>query len=546
MRNPWRNLLHLLLLPCECIRLLPTQRRFPDTEAQQQELQLFFTNETVSVPDQKSRSVRNSNVRVPIPSSPDEHLVGALPLLQGGTLPTKHWAGHLPASADGDKYFFYWLFAPDQSPRTAKEVHESDVPLIIWLNGGPACSSMDGLFIENGPFRFVLDPQTNEYFLQPDQYSWHKLPAYTLYIDQPVGTGLSFTTSKKYPTNDEELNTDFYYFLQQFISFHKDKFLIAGNRMNRPLYFAGESFAGHYNAIYTNHILKQNQNLKEGHYYIPAKGAAIGNGWVDPFHQYAAAEAAYGHGLIGTAEWEALNKKEKDCQRMLTKGKYDNDVCFDLLDEIVEASHGTSSRWKVSGYDIRLTESKETPRVFPPGHKIIERYLGGWELRDHPGTIPDDTDTAVLKALHAEASTEAGLRYQECTDPPYFALRDIDGKGCVADMVQILEHPDQVQLLFFNGILDLVCNHVGNERLLENLPWKNQKEWSLAPRYVWTSSTNGTPGRVAGYMREYKNLKFLKLLDSGHMVRTNVACLFQFFWIAFGEISHGHSTPPLF
>lgn len=131
---------------------------------------------------------------VPFPASPDDHLVTNLPLLAEGTLPTKHWAGLLPASPNNDKYLFYWLFAPDTSQH--EDVQEREIPLVIWLNGGPGCSSMDGLFLENGPLRFEKAESDGSFKLVAAQHSWHKTPAYMLYIDQPVGTGLSFTTSR--------------------------------------------------------------------------------------------------------------------------------------------------------------------------------------------------------------------------------------------------------------------------------------------------------------------------------------------------------------
>lgn len=132
----------------------------------------------------------------PVPKSPGDHLVTELPLLEESDFPTQHWAGHLPASSDGTKYFFYWLFAPDTGGDDSTLNNKtSTAPLIIWLNGGPGCSSMDGLFLENGPLRFVKDENGN-FQLKPAPHSWHKAPAYTLYIDQPVGTGLSYTTSK--------------------------------------------------------------------------------------------------------------------------------------------------------------------------------------------------------------------------------------------------------------------------------------------------------------------------------------------------------------
>jgi Serine carboxypeptidase len=72
--------------------------------------------------------------------------------------------------------------------------------------------------------------------------------------------------------------------------------------------------------------------------------------------------------------------------------------------------------------------------------------------------------------------------------------------------------------LFFNGIHDIICNHVGNERFLEKLPWDNAEAWLLADRFAWIAPSEKT-GVVSGYMKQYKNLKFLKVMDAGHMVR---------------------------
>lgn len=111
--------------------------------------------------------------------NPDSHLVTSLPLLPDGSLKTRHWAGHLPASSDGDKKLFYWLFEPSSG------ADSDDTPLILWLNGGPGCSSMDGLWLENGPLR--LKSEGGTWKIDVNEYSWHNAPAWTLYVDQPVG-----------------------------------------------------------------------------------------------------------------------------------------------------------------------------------------------------------------------------------------------------------------------------------------------------------------------------------------------------------------------
>jgi len=362
------------------------------------------------------------------------------------------------------------------------------------------------------------------------------VPAYTLYIDQPVGTGLSFTTSKKYPRNDLEVNVDFYHFLQSFFSVHSDKFVGANQRVNRGFYFSGESHAGHYIPSMMAYILDQNEQIKQvtdsaaaasenkseaaatsSGIYIPLSGAAIGNGWMDPFHQYAAAEAAYGHGIIGRAQMNALAEEEAKCQASLNAGRYSSAVCFNLLDDVVEQSYGSKSSFKVSQYDIRQVESRRGARTFPPGHKTVETYLGG--IGSAAG-MSSATMQEALEAIHATPSRQAGQVYQECTNPPYDALSHQDGLGVVNEVIKVLEHEGddgKVRLLFFNGITDLICNHVGNEILLEKLNWKHKEEWVKASRAAWKSKSQ--PGdNINGYIKEFNNLLYLKVMDSGHMV----------------------------
>jgi carboxypeptidase C (cathepsin A) len=117
--------------------------------------------------------------RVTDSDDPDSHLVTSLPLLPDGAFKSKHWAGHIPASSDGDKKLFYWLFEPSSG------VQSDDTPLILWLNGGPGCSSMDGLWLENGPLR--LNSEGGTWKIDVNKFSWHNAPAWALYVDQPVG-----------------------------------------------------------------------------------------------------------------------------------------------------------------------------------------------------------------------------------------------------------------------------------------------------------------------------------------------------------------------
>ena len=79
-------------------------------------------------------------------------------------------------------------------------------------------------------------------------------------------------------------------------------------------------------------------------------------------------------------------------------------------------------------------------------------------------------------------------------------------------------------MLFFNGLNDLICNHVGNEQFLDVLPWSKTSQYTPQPRHAWESGVdtslkvNNVPGRPDGFIKSHENLSFLKILEAGHMV----------------------------
>jgi len=72
---------------------------------------------------------------------------------------------------------FYWLFRSRSNP--------SKDPLVMWLTGGPGCSSELAVFFENGPFKFNAD-QT----LRSNAYAWNNV-SNVVFVDNPIGTGYS-------------------------------------------------------------------------------------------------------------------------------------------------------------------------------------------------------------------------------------------------------------------------------------------------------------------------------------------------------------------
>lgn len=76
------------------------------------------------------------------------------------------------------------------------------------LNGGPGCSSLEGLLQENGPFLLPF----NSTDVVKNEYSWTKL-ANVFWVEQPVSVGLG--KGKPDIKNEKELAAEFYSFLVQ-------------------------------------------------------------------------------------------------------------------------------------------------------------------------------------------------------------------------------------------------------------------------------------------------------------------------------------------
>jgi carboxypeptidase C (cathepsin A) len=313
-----------------------------------------------------------------------------------------------------------------------------------------------------------------------------------MFLDQPVGTGLSYTLAKDgYATNDETINDHFYKFLLAFFSLH-DRYttMKSGRKVTRPLYLTGESHAGHYIPSMAAYILRQNAKASANDLVITLEGVALGNPWSDPFNQYDPSDFARGLGLLSQGQSNKLKSLNAECQSLLKAGRLNQRVCFSLLDDVVDSTAAQSSH-KVLMYDAR--KFVHSTSQFPPGHEAVEEYLNR----------PD-----VKQAIHA---TNTPQRYVECADPPYNALSYQDGKGVTAELVEILN--SGLRVLVYSGQYDIICNHLGTDKMLRLLPWTGQSEWLKSQPGVWIVDK-----QPAGYIQSFKNLHSLLVLDSGHMV----------------------------
>ncbi|KLJ13533.1 hypothetical protein EMPG_11527 [Blastomyces silverae] len=174
--------------------------------------------------------------------------------LPGNPILPSSYAGliPIPGREEGNALFF-WLFEAEN--------YENDENLIIFFKGGPGCSSVIGALSENGPLAFV----ENDSIPIPNPHSWTKW-GNVLYIDQPVGTGFSTSSSLEPIATNEEVTSNLYTWLTEF--YREFPYLL-----EKKTHLMGESYAGIFVPYFASKIVEHQDSLP-----INLQSISIGNG----------------------------------------------------------------------------------------------------------------------------------------------------------------------------------------------------------------------------------------------------------------------------
>uniref|UniRef100_K3Y7H4 Carboxypeptidase n=1 Tax=Setaria italica TaxID=4555 RepID=K3Y7H4_SETIT len=225
----------------------------------------------------------------PAAAAPEEHLVTGLPGFHGANFPSKHYAGYVTVDEASERSLFYYLALSERDPAAD--------PVVLWLNGGPGCSSFDGFVYGNGPFNF--EPGTKPGGLPKlrlNPYSWSKV-SNIMYLDSPAGVGMSYSLNKSdYTTGDLKTAADAHKFLLKWFELYPEF-------QSNPFYISGESYAGVYIPTITDEVVKGIQKGVKPR--INFKGYLIGNPGTDVDYDFNSfVPFAHGMGLISNDMYE--------------------------------------------------------------------------------------------------------------------------------------------------------------------------------------------------------------------------------------------------
>ncbi|CAH8338295.1 unnamed protein product [Eruca vesicaria subsp. sativa] len=107
-----------------------------------------------------------------------------------GPLPFELETGYIGIGEAEEVQLFYYFIKSERNP--------AEDPLLLWLSGGPGCSSLSAFLLENGPLTIKLDGYNGGIpSLVSSTYSWTNVIANVIYLDQPVGSGFSFSKTPR-------------------------------------------------------------------------------------------------------------------------------------------------------------------------------------------------------------------------------------------------------------------------------------------------------------------------------------------------------------
>ncbi|XP_071092311.1 lysosomal protective protein-like [Haliotis cracherodii] len=418
----------------------------------------------------------------------------------------KQYSGYLKAS--GTRKLHYWFVESQSStPKTD--------PVVLWLNGGPGCSSLLGLLTENGPFRVATDGKTVQY----NPHSWNAI-ANMLFLEAPAGVGFSYSDDRNYTTDDNEVAYNNYLAL-------KDFFMKYPEYKTNDFYITGESYGGIYVPTLSA-IVVDDQDIN-------FKGFAVGNGVTDAIMlDNSIIYFAYYHGLTGDNTWNNLmtycckgqegrcnfyskSSNNTNCKKALFEtftALYSSGLnVYNLYGECVNTATGLTydvitGTYTSSNFGWFLPHSPQVQEEIR-----VMKSLPSEKLRMAPPCLNETnvlvylSQSEVRRALHIPDSVQ---RWDSCSGPVSQGYKTTY-RTVKEQYLKVLDAKKRV--LVYNGDVDMACNFLGDEWFVDSLELK-----SVQFRKPWYYTAADMTKQVGGFARGFENLVYVTVRGSGHMV----------------------------
>ncbi|XP_029944496.1 retinoid-inducible serine carboxypeptidase [Salarias fasciatus] len=380
-------------------------------------------------------------------------------------------------------HMFWWLYYAD-----CQSVQSRDLPLVLWLQGGPGGSGTGfGNFEEIGPLTRDLEPRKS---------SWVQA-ASVLFVDNPVGTGFSYAQNPEaFATDVSTVASDMLVLLQSFFT-ERTEF------QSVPFYIFSESYGGKMAAAISLEVTKA---VSQGTLKCVFAGVALGDSWISPLDSV----MTWGPYLYTTSLLDDFGLQDVNAAAAAVKQAVEQQQflkateLWSVTETVVEQNTNGVNFYNILTQqpDDRLSSpdddfiSLQTRRHLRPLYRQSLSELMNGPIRKKLGIVPQNV-------------TWGGQAEQ------VFSSMSGDFMRPVVDVVDRLLAAG-VNVTVYNGQLDLIVDTLGQELWVKRLKWDGLPAFN---QLRWTALDDpASPGVTGAFYKTYKNFAFYWILKAGHMI----------------------------
>ena len=353
------------------------------------------------------------------------------------------WSGYFHSLTDKISIFFVFARA---------SLNPEYAPIALWGNGGPgtsalgaAFSSATGCFLKEDFLGIRL-----EYKPGSEPAAWND-KINVIFIEQPLGTG--FTRGSGGGEDDSRIGAEYIYdFLQVVLARHPHVSAVSLHSL---------SYGGHFVPEWASKIIKENEKVKMGvsvNHIIPLKSVTMGNAWFGSDEQYLSRFdilcepfpfISGTNTFLRPDECRRVKIHRNTCANLLKQCRKDpSEFCAPAHLWCLTALGFNTNEAGRNSLDISSFKTDIGWNTYPK----LTKYLNLRHVQLALGAIgPEDStyewlfDNTKVSVLHTLAGDHARR-----TDVLLPAILDAG-----------------VDVLIYQGVLDIVCNYQGSRKVIE-------------------------------------------------------------------------------
>ncbi|XP_061363265.1 serine carboxypeptidase-like 11 [Gastrolobium bilobum] len=406
-----------------------------------------------------------------------------------GLLPFELETGYVGlGETEDDLQVFYYFIKSENNP--------SKDPVMLWLSGGPGCSSFSALAYQIGPLAFKLEEYNGSLpNLVSRQYSWTKVCS-IIFVDLPLGTGFSYAKNLTAQRSDWKLVHHTHQFFRKWLIEHSEF-------LSNKLYIGGDSYSGMSLPAVVQEI--SNGNEKGLNPWINLQGYVLGNPVTTRREKNHQIPFAHGMALISDELYASL---QKNCKGEYVDIDSRNELCSRDLHYFDECLSGIN-RFNILGVDCQDYSLKYHKALLR--RSMTQKLKATFSSHLTVTNLSCDTfgyflcklwmnDKSVPRALHTQEGTAGqwercnGTDYEEDISSSFEFHVNLSSKG--------------YRSLIYSGDHDYTVPFMSTQAWIRALNYSIVHDWR--PWHV--------NGQVAGYTRTYSNQMTLATVKgAGHV-----------------------------